>query len=117
MSSPMSQMMARLSAKRYMKSTCQIMRPTFTSDGRVGRTATYATVGTSICRKLHRVSTTTDQTNRVTVVNSDSVFLPSDADVQMTDRLVIMGRTYEVQGLSTDDTLEVQMIATCVEIK
>lgn len=105
------------SANWFVES-CAISRPTSASDGRGGHTDTYTTVATVMCRRTGPNISAANEAPAADRMQSSIewvVSLPAGTSVQPKDRLVISGRTYEVNA-DLDRTTEIARYVVATEI-
>lgn len=93
------------------------------SDGTGGRKATSGTGWTTVVTVLGLLTTTRltprerDVASQIKAPVPYSVFLPVGTDLRSQDRLVIAGRTFEVQGVAVAESIALAMKAYCSELQ
>lgn len=99
--------------------TCVIQRPTMVSDGQGGKTATWAAAGTVICRLSPQGANTGDESARADRTSGEEdwiVTFPALTNVNTTDRLVILGSTFEPVALRAVRSWELSRRVSCKRI-
>lgn len=102
-----------------MPDTCVIQRRSLTTDGQGGKTEAWAAAGTVVCRLSPQGIGRGDETSRAERISGEEewvVTLPALSDVTTTDRLVVLGVTYEPVGLRAVRSWELSRRVTCKRI-
>lgn len=98
---------------------CQILRRTLTSDGMGGNTTVWNTIATVNCRIAPVVSRTVEQVDqqRIELLSRWSIALPVGQDIDIKDRIVANGITYEVAAFAAPRTLELERVVECEQVQ
>jgi hypothetical protein len=105
-------------ARRTMPSAIEIQRLTVVPDGEVGHTSSWATVETTVGRIGAGPRQPVEQVSagQLTVISTWTIAVPAGTDLRVSDRLVSGGVTYEVLGISTNVSFEIERRATCTTV-
>ena len=94
-----------------MDEVCVVSRFVRTRNDQGGPSDAYADVLTTVCRRTPRLQSGREYSVAGTLMAEADwlISLPAETDVNVTDRLVIQGHTYEVMG-TFDPTDELEML-------
>ncbi len=98
---------------------CQILRKSSVSDGMGGLTDTWVTLASVTCRiapVLSRNQEVVDEL-RIEILSRWFIALPAGQDIDVKDRIVAGGITYEVMSFDAPVTFELERIVTCEEVQ
>jgi hypothetical protein len=92
--------------------TCQISRKTPASDGMGGQTWAWSTVATTTCFVTSVVETDTEtiDQSRLELLNRWLIYLPAGTDVTARDRILALGKTYEVTSVNAPETIQITTV-------
>lgn len=98
--------------------SCQIQRPTATSDGAGGQTTTTATVATVPCAYRQRDLSVGERelAGRLGVGTLLTLTVPWGTDLRNVDRVLVDGRTFEVQASPLRGSLQLAVQAVVAEV-
>ena len=103
--------------QRILPDTCTIQRAARTVDGIGQPVLTWANLATGVaCRLSQRRAVEEVQGERVLRVTGWVLTLPDDEDVTAADRVVVGSRTFEVTGVTTDQSWLTALRVELVEV-
>ena len=106
-------------AQLTLVTPCTILRKTLTSDGLGGNSASWATLSTPMCCIAPETSRTgeREEQERIEVVSRWIITLPAGQDIRIEDRIVVLGRTYEVSAYAAPRSFEIERTVLCEEVQ
>lgn len=109
----------RAVVEQTFTSTATVKRPSGTSDGRGGKTATLTTISsTQACRvALDKDAVERQLGKRTTPVSYYKIYFPVGANVLAKDQITVDGVTYELVDLYHKRTINTSVVATATRLK